>query len=113
MASSVAFFSGRRRHTRYIGDWSSDVCSSDLRTRDRRRARRLDREPAPLPYLALDLDPAAVLGDDPVCDGEAEPGTLADQLGEIGRAACREGGRRGARRPPVTREGHRRERLAV
>src|SRR5437879_6780075 len=25
------FFSSRRRHTRYIGDWSSDVCSSDLR----------------------------------------------------------------------------------
>src|SRR5437762_5627025 len=22
------FFSSRRRHTRYIGDWSSDVCSS-------------------------------------------------------------------------------------
>src|SRR5437762_12868273 len=28
----VFFFSSRRRHTRYIGDWSSDVCSSDLRT---------------------------------------------------------------------------------
>src|SRR5437762_5835955 len=26
----VLFFSSRRRHTRYIGDWSSDVCSSDL-----------------------------------------------------------------------------------
>src|SRR5437762_5451985 len=26
------FFSSRRRHTRYIGDWSSDVCSSDLGT---------------------------------------------------------------------------------
>src|SRR5437762_3667345 len=24
------FFSSRRRHTRYIGDWSSHVCSSDL-----------------------------------------------------------------------------------
>src|SRR5438445_10082085 len=24
------FFSGRRRHTRYWRDWSSDVCSSDL-----------------------------------------------------------------------------------
>src|SRR5436189_5999727 len=24
------FFSSRRRHTRYSGDWSSDVCSSDL-----------------------------------------------------------------------------------
>src|SRR5437762_2129598 len=27
------FFSSRRRHTRYIGDWSSDVCSSDLPSR--------------------------------------------------------------------------------
>src|SRR5437764_15024423 len=27
----VFFFSSRRRHTRYIGDWSSDVCSSDLK----------------------------------------------------------------------------------
>src|SRR5437879_11594361 len=30
MKSSYFFFSSRRRHTRYIGDWSSDVCSSDL-----------------------------------------------------------------------------------
>src|SRR3712207_7705785 len=27
------FFSSRRRHTRYWRDWSSDVCSSDLRRR--------------------------------------------------------------------------------
>src|SRR6266446_10673411 len=27
------FFSSRRRHTRLQGDWSSDVCSSDLRGR--------------------------------------------------------------------------------
>src|SRR2546426_8025550 len=26
------FFSSRRRHTRLQGDWSSDVCSSDLLT---------------------------------------------------------------------------------
>src|SRR5690348_18485961 len=25
-----SFFSSRRRHTRWTGDWSSDVCSSDL-----------------------------------------------------------------------------------
>src|SRR5690348_17482177 len=29
------FFSSRRRHTRWTGDWSSDVCSSDLRPRSR------------------------------------------------------------------------------
>ena len=27
---SVFFFSSRRRHTRLVRDWSSDVCSSDL-----------------------------------------------------------------------------------
>src|SRR6266850_6306688 len=29
------FFSSRRRHTRLQGDWSSDVCSSDLAVRGR------------------------------------------------------------------------------
>src|SRR5256885_3224151 len=38
------FFSSRRRHTRLQGDWSSDVCYSDLgrhlgRARDREKAR--------------------------------------------------------------------------
>src|SRR5260221_3636951 len=28
--SSLFFFSSRRRHTRSLCDWSSDVCSSDL-----------------------------------------------------------------------------------
>src|SRR5258705_13457125 len=28
--SVVFFFSSRRRHTRCLSDWSSDVCSSDL-----------------------------------------------------------------------------------
>src|SRR5256885_297401 len=31
----VFFFSSRRRHTRLQGDWSSDVCSSDLPVPDR------------------------------------------------------------------------------
>src|SRR5256885_12270535 len=29
----IFFFSSRRRHTRLQGDWSSDVCSSDLLTK--------------------------------------------------------------------------------
>src|SRR3970040_317224 len=33
---SASFFPSRRRHTRYIGDWSSDVCSSDLAAAARR-----------------------------------------------------------------------------
>src|SRR6266566_9003147 len=39
------FFSSRRRHTRLQGDWSSDVCSSDL-------ARRAPRKET----LALGID---------------------------------------------------------
>src|SRR5437762_7239407 len=40
---AVFFFSSRGRHTSYIGDWSSDVCSSDLarvRGDEQRRAAR-------------------------------------------------------------------------
>src|SRR5262249_59978785 len=39
------FFSSRRRHTRLVSDWSSDVCSSDLC----RGSRRYDRGSPPLP----------------------------------------------------------------
>src|SRR5260221_3080459 len=31
------FFSSRRRHTRSLCDWSSDVCSSDLKQKSTRR----------------------------------------------------------------------------
>src|SRR5260370_25992192 len=31
----IFFFSSRRRHTRFKCDWSSDVCSSDLREQNR------------------------------------------------------------------------------
>src|SRR2546430_10080831 len=35
------FFSSRRRHTRFDCDWSSDVCSSDLRSRQSQRRQKL------------------------------------------------------------------------
>src|SRR2546426_4909608 len=47
------FFSSRRRHTRLQGDWSSDVCSSDLTAEERRlveiilRERTYERVPFP------------------------------------------------------------------
>src|SRR5437867_6344480 len=31
VTAANVFFSSRRRHTRSYGDWSSDVCSSDLK----------------------------------------------------------------------------------
>src|SRR5258706_14298652 len=37
MSLWLFFFSSRRRHTRLVSDWSSDVCSSDLRARLRQR----------------------------------------------------------------------------
>src|SRR5688500_19674345 len=55
------FFSSRRRHTRLQGDWSSDVCSSDLET---------------------DEVAASLTGED--------PRARATRGGEIGRASCRE-----------------------
>src|SRR6266498_2836063 len=62
----VFFFSSRRRHTRGGRDWSSDVCSSDLR---RQRRRGDDAAAAARCHLAPELV------------GE-----------EIGRASCRERG---------------------
>src|SRR5260221_1100647 len=38
------FFSSRRRHTRSLCDWSSDVCSSDLQTCLRERLQHADDE---------------------------------------------------------------------
>src|SRR5215213_5895397 len=58
------FFSSRRRHTRLVSDWSSDVCSSDLRWRQKSPP----REPAtrgkmflsfPCPYLHPLLSPSS------------------------------------------------------
>src|SRR6266446_9242644 len=60
---SVVFFSSRGRHTRLQGDWSSDVCSSDL---------------------------AAALAQTPEL-WAPRPAPSADSP-EIGRAACRERG---------------------
>src|SRR5256885_504779 len=39
----IIFFSSRRRHTRLQGDWSSDVCSSDLGSRRVRPGEKGDR----------------------------------------------------------------------
>src|SRR6266487_5329452 len=55
------FFSSRRRHTRWTGDWSSDVCSSDLRLpaaargAGRRRARLGRRDPSLIQVPAVGL----------------------------------------------------------
>src|SRR5438309_11915456 len=65
MCASMApfFFSSRRRHTRWNCDWSSDVCSSDL------RARRCGRGDGGVPRRSADSHRC---------------------IWKIGRASCRE-----------------------
>src|SRR5690348_17548102 len=71
------FFSSRRRHTRWTGDWSSDVCSSDLESGLQGRAREHER---------------SFLGDRRVellVDGEALPVRPLLSLGERDRKSTR------------------------
>src|SRR5437879_7304426 len=96
------FFSSRRRHTRYIGDWSSDVCSSDLRSGPRPVPRqagtRMTPVTAPRPPVAVvvsfvdcinrgDVDGLAALMTE---DHELRVFDEAPLSGQIGRASCRE-----------------------
>src|SRR5262249_56173023 len=61
------FFSSRRRHTRLVSDWSSDVCSSDLDTGAVRGG-----EPAPgRDERVHDLAPRALRRGEPGCEGTA------------------------------------------
>src|SRR3989475_6223418 len=46
------FFSSRRRHTRFDCDWSSDVCSSDLKASHDEEV-TLDRDEGPRPDTTL------------------------------------------------------------
>src|SRR5256885_16167530 len=80
------FFSSRRRHTRLQGDWSSDVCSSDLRHHKM--------------SVELSVATTGFLGDTYTfidCPGSVEfihdmraALPAVDAAVEIGRAACRE-----------------------
>src|SRR6266446_9793997 len=67
------FFSSRRRHTRLQGDWSSDVCSSDLY-----------REPAEYFYgRCLRVDPKWAVPPGYITEATQRAGIV----GQIGRAA--------------------------
>src|SRR3712207_8825920 len=69
------FFSSRRRHTRYWRDWSSDVCSSDLRYGAQKDHPTLLRALAGLQDHAWELD---LVGDGPL---RSEVESTARQLG--------------------------------
>src|SRR5688500_19749101 len=78
------FYSSRRRHTRLQGDWSSDVCSSDLFVPERsadRGARGEDQVGALLLLLGvIAFRSLAWFG----------LTTFVPLLEQIGRASCRE-----------------------
>src|SRR5258706_5245387 len=57
--SFLFFFSSRRRHTRLVSDWSSDVCSSDLQHLDPVERDGLNDVDLRLATRATHLDPAA------------------------------------------------------
>src|SRR3546814_1055832 len=88
---SLFFFKQKTAYEMRISDWSSDVCSSDLREhlvgrdavapeRDGLRARDLVR-------LVDELAPTLDVGDGAVADGV--DGAI-ERREEIGRASCRE-----------------------
>src|SRR5205814_3637335 len=91
------FFSSRRRHTRCLSDWSSDVCSSDLR---RRLAVGTTRADAPIQiWDGVAGMPIAILeGHEHVVHAlafDSNGSRLAsggEDRVEIGRASCRERG---------------------
>src|SRR6266487_4244389 len=73
------FFSSRRRHTSWTGDWSSDVCSSDLGALDLEPAelrRRNFVRPEQMPY---DVG-ARALGTEIVYDSGDYPRLLGEVL---------------------------------
>src|SRR5205814_6846620 len=92
-------FSSRRRHTRCLSDWSSDVCSSDLMQatgfvtgRNDLFQARLQNRTAPrvqhLHFVAVDIHAKHVVSQMGKTGGRH--GAYVAQSKEIGRASCRE-----------------------
>src|SRR5207248_8211416 len=78
------FFSSRRRHTRSYGDWSSDVCSSDL-SGEARIDRLVPKNPPPVvvvpddPQVSRDIEQQVQQ-----CCGEEDEHGPAEIQGENG-----------------------------
>src|SRR5258706_10924228 len=89
----VFFFSSRRRHTRLVSDWSSDVCSSDLR-----QGAKLDPQAlvAGCKLASWDFDHfvSATPAFEPFISvrDKSPQMDLSEGFEEIGRASCRERG---------------------
>src|SRR5262245_65749517 len=76
------FFSSRRRHTRCLSDWSSDVCSSDLTPS---RSSRNCGSPPPAEANRSSSKICSVFVYEKYWP-------LPSRAAKIGRASCREGG---------------------
>src|SRR5260221_8957249 len=95
--NGLFLFSSRRRHTRCGRDWSSDVCSSDLRHQGLALAFRAGLETSLMlgadiivntdadnQYDARDIERLVM----PIMEGRAD--MVVGDRQEIGRASCRE-----------------------
>src|SRR5690625_5593035 len=85
------FFTSRRRHTRWPRDWSSDVCSSDLTT-DEKKIWDI-RQKAGIVFQNPDNQIVATIVEEDVAFGPENQGIPPKEIRkrvEIGRASCRE-----------------------
>src|SRR5437870_12989904 len=85
------FFSSRRRHTRWPRDWSSDVCSSDLKGVVDVSSRGQSLGSVAVREAVLRLRPRLVVcGHIHGCAGQQALLGTTPVVNEIGRASCRE-----------------------
>src|SRR3546814_3450822 len=76
------FFKQKTAYEMRISDWSSDVCSSDL---------RVDHLLGlSVPLITLSAPAAAQVSDAELAEYGVTVGTIASEVEEIGRASCRE-----------------------
>src|SRR6266508_780048 len=106
------FFSSRRRHTRWPRDWSSDVCSSDLRRADEEagdRERDLALPPQEVPDADAEQDAPPEPDEEEGADHDEDRQNVREEVGHVtpprgrpprsARSACaRRGPRRGSPR---------------
>src|SRR5205814_7504606 len=90
------FFSSRRRHTRCLSDWSSDVCSSDLVKEDLETKFKNSDDPLRIVFVCamwitgFDVPSCSTIYLDKPMKNHTLMQTIARANREIGRASCRE-----------------------